>query len=287
MYALSHCVGSEACSSELHSTSAHSPSIINFMGSGLLFPVSDSGDSSHVVDTLYSIKDSNHVPLRVLTNTAFGVGERLVFSVEYGPVKAGQAVMEISEITEINGRKCYHLISEAKTSELFSNFFKVKDRVESYMDVDGLFPWLFEKHLREGNFRSDIRVEYDQINHKAITKKDTMDVPPFVQDYLSGFYYGRIHELKSGKSIYIDHYSGKKLYSLEVKVMKKERVKVPAGVFKCVIIEPVLKAVGIFKHSGRVRVWVTDDEKRMPVLMKSKMIIGSVAAKLIEYDSGE
>ena len=215
------------------------------------------------------------------------MGERFVFSVEYGPVKAGEAVMEVSEITEIDGRACYHIISEAETSELFSNFFEVKDRVESYVDVDGLFPWRFEKHLREGNFRSDMRVEYDQINHRAITNKDTMEVPPFVQDILSGFYYGRVQSLKRGKTIYIDHHSGRKLYPLEVKVLKKERVKVPAGVFKCIVIEPVLKAVGIFKHTGRLRVWLTDDERRMPVLMKSKMIIGSVVAKLIEYELGE
>ncbi|UCE20365.1 MAG: DUF3108 domain-containing protein [Gemmatimonadota bacterium] len=225
--------------------------------------------------------------LRSMPNKAFGVGERLIFSVEYGPVKAGQAVMEVSEVTEINGRRCYHIISEAETSELFSNFFEVKDRVESYMDVEGLFPWRFEKHLREGSYRSDMRVEYDQINHRAITDKDTMDVPPFVQDILSGFYYGRAQKLKRGKSIFIDHHSGRKLYPLEVKVLKKERIKVPAGVFKCIVIEPVLKAVGIFKHTGRLRVWLTDDRRRMPVLMKSKMIIGSVVAKLIEYDLGE
>ena len=279
-------VDSESYSSEPQLPCTPALLHFNFPVSGLRSPVSLPPDSSNRVDSLSFSKEKN-VPLRHLPNTSFRVGERFVFSVEYGPVKAGQAVMEVSEIAEVNGRACYHLISEARTNDLFSNFFEVRDRVESYMDVDGLFPWRFEKHLREGSYRSDMHVEYDQVNHVAITEKDTVEVPPFVQDYLSGFYYGRIHELKSGKSIYIDHYSGKKLYSLEVKVMKKERVKVPAGVFKCVIIEPVLKAVGIFKHSGRVRVWVTDDEKRMPVLMKSKMIIGSVVAKLIEYDSGE
>ena len=238
-------------------------------------------------DTLSQSEGDSTVLLRRLPNAAFRVGERLVFSVEYGPVKAGQAVMEVSKIADINGRRCYHLISEASTNELFSNFFEVRDRVESYMDVDGLFPWRFEKHLREGDFRSDMRVVYDQINRRAVTDEDTMDVPPFVQDILSGFYYGRVQDLTLGKSIYIDHHSGRKIYPLEAKVLKKDRVKVPAGVFTCVVIEPVLQAVGIFKHAGRLRVWLTDDEMKIPVLMKSKMIIGSVAAKLIEYDVGE
>ena len=254
--------------------------------SGLQPLVSDHQAISKFSDSL-STSEEDRAVLRHLPNNAFRIGERLVFSVEYGPVKAGQAIMEVPEIVEVNGRRCYHVIFEAKSSELFSNFFEVKDRVESFMDVDGLFPWRFEKHLREGNFRSDMRIEYDQINHIAITNKDTMDVPPFVQDILSGFYYGRIQELQIGKTIYIDHHSGRKIYPLKVKVLKKDRVKVPAGVFTCVVIEPVLKAVGIFKHTGRLRVWLTDDERKIPVLMKSKMIIGSVAAKLIEYDVGE
>lgn len=261
-------------------------SSLPFPVSGFPSSVSVPPDTSGISDSL-SLSKVDAVSLRQFTNKAFRVGERLVFSVEYGPVKAGQATMEVLQVVEINGRKCYHLISEAKTSELFSNFFEVKDRVESYVDKDGLFPWRFEKHLREGNFRSDMKVEYDQINHIAITNKDTMDIPPFVQDILSGFYYGRAQELKKGQTIYIDHHSGRKLYPLEVKVLKRERVKVPAGVFKCVVIEPMLQAVGIFKHTGRLRVWLTDDEKKMPVLMKSKMIIGSVAAKLIEYELGD
>ncbi|MFQ6094314.1 MAG: DUF3108 domain-containing protein, partial [bacterium] len=244
------------------------------------------GEHTDPADTCSPSEGDGALPLRRLPNNAFRVGERLVFSVEYGPFKAGQATMEVLEIEEVNGRRCYHLISEARTSELFSSFFEVRDRVESYMDVDGLFPWRFEKHLREGSFRSDMRVEYGQVNHVAVTDKDTMKVPPFVQDILSGFYYGRLQELKRGESIFIDHHSGRKIYPLEVKVLKRERVKVPAGVFKCMVIEPVLQAVGIFKHAGRLRVWLTDDERKIPVLMKSKMIIGSVAAKLVEYDLG-
>jgi hypothetical protein len=246
-----------------------------------------SPDTSGVDDSLSLSSENSLAVLRHLPNTAFRVGERLVFSVEYGPVKAGKATMEVKEVTNVNGRDCYHLISEARTNDLFSNFFEVQDRVESFMDVEGLFPWQFEKHLREGDYRSDMYIRYDQMNRLAITDKDTMEMPPFVQDILSGFYFGRVQRLKRGKSIFIDHHSGTKIYPLEVKVIAKERVKVPAGVFKCVVIEPVLQAVGIFKHSGELRVWLTDDERRMPVLMKSKMIIGSVAAKLIEYETGE
>jgi len=245
-----------------------------------------SPDSSGPADSSSAAEGDTIAPLRVLSNTAFRPGERLVFSVEYGPVKAGQASMEVTGIEEVDGRRCYHLLSVARTNDLFSNFFKVEDRIDSFMDVEGLFSWRFEKHLREGDYRSDMEVTYDQIGHKAVMNKDTMDVPPFVQDILSSLYFGRIQDLTVGKSVFIENHSGRKVYSLEAKVIEKERIKVPAGVFKCVVVEPILQAVGIFQHSGRLRVWLTDDERKMPVLMTGKMVIGSVAAKLVEYDLG-
>ena len=66
----------------------------------------------------------------------------------------------------------------------------------------------------------------------------------------------------------------------------RERIETPAGTFDCVGIEPVLKAGGIFKSSGRLVIWVTDDERRMPVLMKSKVAIGSVSVVLVEARAG-
>jgi hypothetical protein len=70
---------------------------------------------------------------------------------------------------------------------------------------------------------------------------------------------------------------------MEVRVLGRETIKTPAGKFNCVVIEPLLKAGGIFKNNGRLVIWLTDDERRMPVLMKSKVAIGSVKVVLQEY----
>jgi hypothetical protein len=68
-----------------------------------------------------------------------------------------------------------------------------------------------------------------------------------------------------------------------VKVLGKERVKVEAGTFDCMIVEPFLRYPGIFKQKGRVKVWVTDDRYHIPVLVKSKVAIGEVSAVLKEF----
>lgn len=225
--------------------------------------------------------------LREIENRAFGVGEKLVFEISYGPIKAGTAVMEVKEIVELKGRDCYRVISTAKSNRFFSSFFRVEDRAESFIDVKGIFSWRFEKHLREGKYRADRFAEYDQVHHIVTTNKGQMEVPPYVQDVLSALYYVRTQELAVGQPLFVDNHSGRKLYPLKVKVHRREQVTVPAGTFDCFVTEPILKAGGVFKHKGRIWVWLTADEKRMPVLMKSKVIIGSIDAKLKSYRLGQ
>jgi len=218
---------------------------------------------------------------RVVPNKAFEVGEKLTFVIRYGPVVAGSSTMSISEIEKINGIETYKIITEARSSAFFSAFYKVRDRVESNMDRDGLFSWRFEKHLREGKYRSNRGVDYDQVNGWAVSnKKDSMRIPPCVQDILTSFYYVRTQELVVGKSLFIDNHSDNKLYPLEVKVHKKERVKVRAGEFDCLVVEPILRASGLFKSKGRLLVWLSDDERKIPVQLKSKIVIGYITAEL-------
>lgn len=225
--------------------------------------------------------------LREIANKAFGWGERLVFDISYGPINAGTAVMEVKEIVPLNGRDCYHVISTARSNKFFSAFYKVEDRVESFFDVRGLFTWKFVQHLREGKYRADRYAIYDQVNHTVTTNRGDMDIPPYVQDVLSTMYYVRTQPLEVGQVMFVDNHSGRKMYPLKVKVHRREQVKVPAGSFDCFVVEPMLKAGGLFKHEGRIWVWLTADERKLPVLMKSKVIIGSVDAKLKSYKLGK
>lgn len=222
---------------------------------------------------------------RMVPNKAFEVGEKLTFVIRYGPVVAGSSTMSIPEITQIKGYETYKIITEARSSAFFSAFFKVRDQVESYVDRDGLFTWRFEKHLREGKYRSEQYVEYDQVNGWAVSnKKDSMRIPTCVQDILSSFYYVRTQELEVGRSIFIDNHADNKLYPLEIKVHKKERVKVKAGEFDCLVVEPILRASGLFKSKGRLLIWLTDDERKIPVQMKSKILVGYITAELKDME---
>jgi len=224
---------------------------------------------------------------RVIPNQAFGVGEKLIYNVRYGPIHAGTAGMEVAEMVNYNGQRSYRVISFAKSSKFFSLFFKVDDRVESIIDFYGLYSHHFEKHLKEGKYEADRFVDFDQKNNLAYEGTDTIPTPDFVLDALASLYYVRTLDLEVGNSAFINNYSDKKNYPLEVRVLKKEEVKVPAGRFSCVVVEPILQASGIFKHEGKLKVWLTDDEYKIPVRMKSKVVVGSISTDLESYTLGE
>ncbi len=219
---------------------------------------------------------------RSLENSAFRPGEYLEFEIAWKFFKAGTATMSVAD-TLYRDRPCYHIKTTARSSSTIDAFYKVRDRVESFVDKEGLFPWKFEKHLREGKFRRDRFTEFDQTRQIATLKKDTIDVPPYVQDILSRFYYVRILPLEVGKHFDIENLTDRKVYPLRILVHKKETVKVPAGRFKCIVVEPVLRGEGLFNQKGRLMIWLTDDVRKMPVMMKSEVFIGTVDVKLRKY----
>jgi len=246
-----------------------------------------SGDTLKFEDTLTvpPLADTQSTGRKV-SNLSFGTGEKLEFKVRWGPIVAGSATMEIAEIIEFKGRECHRIISTAESNKFFSTFFKVRDRVESFMDKKGIYSLHFEKHIREGKFKADRYVDFDQENHLAVEGKDTIQVPPFVQDVLSALYYVRTQPLVVGNSLFVDNHTDKKNYPIEVKVLRKERIEVEAGTFDCLVVEPILQASAIFEQKGSLTVWLTDDQKKMPVLMKSKVVIGSIATELKNYRLG-
>jgi len=238
-------------------------------------------------DTSDTVKIEDLKGFKYIENNAFAVGERLTFEISVGLIKAGTATMSILDTQWVRGRPCYHIVTTAESNKILSAIYKVNDRIESFVDVDGLFPWKFEKHIREGKYRADQYVVYDHPNQRVITKNDTVAVQPFIQGILSSFYYVRTQDLKVGKSFDIDNYGDGKIYPIKIHVHAKDRVKVPAGTFDCIVVEPVLREKGIFNQKGRMAVWLTNDDRRLPVLMKSKILVGSVNAKLISFKTGE
>ncbi|MBN1299998.1 MAG: DUF3108 domain-containing protein [Melioribacteraceae bacterium] len=230
---------------------------------------------------------SQETQFRVLENKAFSEGEKLTFNVNYGFITAGIAEMEIPQIKRISGREAYHIMFRVNSVPSFDPFFKVRDRYETYMDAEGLFPWRFEQHVREGKYKRDFSAFFDQRRGIAKTKKGSYEIPPYVHDIVSAFYFVRTldySKLIPGDKINLQNFYKDSVYPLDVEYHGKETVTVEAGTFDCIMIEPLVKEGGLFKNEGSIIIWLTDDEVKMPVKVKTKVIIGSIDAELKSYE---
>lgn len=223
---------------------------------------------------------------RKIENDAFNVGEKLTFDVKYGFVTAGVAEFSIPKITKLAGRNVYNVEFKVNTVPAFDPFYKVRDRYETYIDVEGMFPWRFEQHIREGGYTRDFSAFFDQRKGKAKTSEGSYDIPKYVNDIVSAFYFARtldLSKIKQGEMIRLENFYKNKVYPLDVVYKGKEKVTVSAGTFECIILEPIVKEGGLFKSEGNIVIWLTDDNLKIPVKVKTKILVGSIDAELTGY----
>ncbi len=220
------------------------------------------------------------------TAIAQTVPEKLVYELSWTGIPVGTATQEITE--EGNVRR---IVSTARSNDWLSVFFPVGDRIESTLArVGAPFPGLtryYRMQIREGGHRRDREIDFDQVGGNAVyhdrrsgEKKDIPLVPP-VFDIYGSFYYVRFLPLEVGKSFVVTVLDGKKVEQVEVRVLRKEKLKTALGELDTIVIRPMVKSEGVFEGKGSVHIWLTDDHRRIPVRAQTKVTVGSVIANLI------
>jgi len=228
-------------------------------------------------------------PTGALRLTAFP--ETLIYDVSWGILSVGQATMEALDIVDFNGTPAYHVVSRAQSNLFCDTFYKVRDVNESWVDARDLTSLGYAKKLREGNFFRDEWVLYDKPAARFLAKKTDRDgaykwsagaIPAPVQDILSCLYFLRSRRLEPGTEVVVD-VNTKRTWPLVIRVLRREKVSSAAGRMSCLVVEPTLREEGIFIQQGRkLQIWLTDDARRIPVLMKVDVFFGHVTAQLVK-----
>jgi hypothetical protein len=220
----------------------------------------------------------------------FIIGEKLTYSIECLGIRAGIATFEIKKIVDIDGKKYYYIIATAKSVGLFSRFYRVNDKLESYIDVETGLPFIFKKHQEEGSHRKDLEICFNQKTHRAkLNKKQEVDILPEMHDPISAFYFLRALVIKYGSKITVNATDSGKSYQVEVKVLKGEKTIRGNKRFKTILFKPSLKNIkfeGILKKNADVSVWMSEDKRRLPLIIKIKVRFGVARIKLIEDSLG-
>jgi len=232
-------------------------------------------------------------PLRTIENTAFTNGENLTFRVYYhsaitGKVTAGEANLEVKKksVTK-NGRETYHIVGTGHSKGAFNFFFKVDDKFESFIDEQALIPWYFTRRTREGGYKKDDEVSFHQNHGLAVSRNSVKRIPENTQDIMSVFYYARtldIAGVKPGESFPLSFYLDDSLYTSKIVFLGRDQIVTELGKINCLKFKPMVLKGEVFNEPYPMELWITDDLNRLPVLVKSAVIVGSVKIELIAYE---
>lgn len=240
--------------------------------------------------------DSEQKPIHnvVTVNHAFSAGERLTYIISWSDIiDAGTAVMEVREEKQTDGKKVYRLVSTARSSGLVSKFYKVNDMIESIIDSKQLYSLSYRVDQSHGKRKKKREMTFNPAEGKVVVvdadgKQDTYSTPPGILDPLSSLYYVRTRQdFIVGKPIIIDVNDDGKNWAVEVQTIGREKIKTSFGKFNTIKVKTYPRYEGVFQHKGEIYIWLTDDERKIPVLMKSEITIGSIMATLVAMQAGE
>lgn len=210
------------------------------------------------------------------------------FSVGWEFVNAGTATMHFSN----KGEAGYRIDTDARTNKFFDVFKKVRDTIVSEgLCINGkLQSTLFDLNQHERKYRAKKRTDYlwkeNKVNYTHNDKTDSYDVPAGHLNVLDAFFLTRTLPVKENEVLKIPVFDARKLYEIEVRLLKKENLKAPWGeMVECLVIEPRLKTAGIFSSAGTMKVWLTNDARRIPLKMTAKIKIGRIIARLTHYQA--
>lgn len=252
-------------------------------------PVSKASPPSAVHATAPAASSSSAQPETAQPGqwAAFAAGERLTYELAWSRLKAGTAVMAVEAAEPQNGHAQMKLSTVAQSSSLISKFYPIDNRVESWIDAGSLLPQRMVFNRREGKRRNAFDFTFRQAEGKVTAVKDgqssELEIAPNTHDAISCLYYVRTTlPLIPGTSSILNVHHDKKNYKLEVRVEGFERIEGAWGASEAVRVLVIMPFQGIFLNEGNVRVWLSNDERRIPLLMKAKVVVGAVTATLVD-----
>ncbi len=222
-------------------------------------------------------------------NLHFTPGEELTLKLKWGFIPAGVAVLKVLPIEEIDGVEVYHFMMTAKTLPFVDLFYKIREKIDAYTNLEVTHSILYKKKQIEGKVNRDIKVTFDldamtAQYHNKDEKREPIPIFPGTFDPLSAYYYLRFLDFESNKKIERHITDGKKCVLGIVRVVKREEIMVQGSRYDTFLLEPDLEHIGgVFEKSKKAKfqLWITSDDRHMLVKVRSKVAVGSFVAELI------
>jgi hypothetical protein len=212
----------------------------------------------------------------------FKPGEKLTYRVKIFGLPVGEETLEIKDAVSIDGYLTYPLFWRVRIVDPFSLLYHFDDRIESFVDVNTLYPRLVRFHFEEGNRIKDREVQLDQAEGIALIKdwrgefKREFSLPGM--DTVSLIYWLRAQDLWVGKSFSLSLIEGRNPREVEIKVFRKEKVTTYYGNYSAFLCSEAAS------NKKEVKLWISDDERHLPVKFQAETSLGTLTASLTNVE---
>ena len=214
--------------------------------------------------------------------------EELIYTVRYGFISAGEARLVTEPGPTYDGRPTFRVVGTGRSTGAFDLVFKVRDHYESHVDQFGLFPHRFIRRVKEGGYRMEREVTFDPRRRLACTEEKNSEkfqvLPAYCQDLVSAFHFARnlpLDTLPVGGIVEITTFLDGKVHLVRARKVGQEHIRVKAGGFDCWLFKPIVQEGRIWADEDDLTIYVSADARRIPVLVKSNLLVGSVRLELL------
>ncbi len=230
-------------------------------------------------------KDAPGIMASASPKRPFGVGERLEYEVRFGPVRVGSGSLSVEAIDTLRNREVWYTNFRIKGGTFL---YKVDDVAESWFDTRTFSSLRYKQDYSEGGRKRKVTFEIfpERSTYKYEGEPEQPSVA-FPLDETSFLYFVRTIPLEVGKTYDYNRYFRPDRNPVRLKVLRRERIRVPAGTFDAVVVQPIIKTPGIFSQNGNAQVWLSDDANRMMLQMKSNLSFGSINLYLKSFRLGK
>ncbi|MDQ6756237.1 MAG: DUF3108 domain-containing protein [Bacteroidota bacterium] len=224
-----------------------------------------------------------------IKNTSFSVGELITMKVYYNTmgmyIAAGEATFGVAS-EKFNGRQTYHCTGEGKSYSFFDNFFKVRDKYETFIDTATMLPIKFIRNVNEGGYKIYNNVTFNHSAGTAISTNGVFKIPGCMQDVISAIYYARninFDKYNPNDKIPFDMFLDDEVNHLYLRYIGRETVKTRYGKFKSIKFKPLLIKGTMFEGGEKMSVWVSDDPNHIVLRIESPISVGNIKVDMMGY----
>jgi hypothetical protein len=233
-------------------------------------------------------------------NDPFRAGEEVIHDVHYFKVSAGELKLKVEPYSMVNNRKSYTYAIEIKTVGLFSNFYAVDDRVETFVDFDEMIPRVFQLHVKESGQLREAKMLFDNQKNlatfweKKVTKEDgekekkmQWDILPYSQNVYSAVFYMRNFQWDIGKEYSYRVANDEENLVFSGKALRREVLQTKLGPMKAIVVQPNIILKGKFKSIGENLIWLSDDDRKYILRIEAKIKIGTLISEVVKIIPGK